>query len=372
MNQIHRMKTATLLALTGLILTACGGGGGGSSAPSNTTPPTSPGNTNNALPPQTSVPATTYPAGSANAQLVAAINAYRGSLGVGLMRQDSTLDVAAQAHANYEQTNLANGAITVLGHDESPTLTGFTGTWPLQRARSAGVPAAEFVGEVVAATYETSTGTTGTDCANQWLDTVYHLQGVTGNSESVGVGIASSVPTPTTPGTSNVCALEVGTSTALSVNPDPNNPADVNTVPDFGGQQFATNLIVHAPYSGETGVPLAMVAETPNPAPDVASPGRPVMVRVNQSAGNKLTVATFQLVDGTGAAVSARILVAPGSVAGSTASVTADPNNTLGSGIAFLLPLAPLKANTTYTVTFSGARDGTPMSTTWSFTTAAQ
>jgi len=96
------------------------------------------------------------------------------------------------------------------------------------------------------------------------------------------------------------------------------------------------------------------------------------MVRVNAAAGNTLTVSNFQLVDKTGAVVSTRILVPQSAVSGSTASVTADPNNGLSPGVAFLLPLAQLKANTKYTVTFSGARDGSPMSTSWSFTTGAQ
>ncbi|MFL9876657.1 CAP domain-containing protein [Paraburkholderia megapolitana] len=373
------LKTTVIAAAASLavLLAACGGGGGGSSAGSGATTPAS-GTSGasapaTALPPQSSVPAATYTSNSPAAQIFTTINGYRQQLGVGQMRQDTVLDTAALAHANYEQANLASGAITGYAHDEASTLPGFTGAWPLQRAQAAGAPKNEWVGEVVGGAYEANPpGTPGTDCANEWLDTVYHLQGVTSNTESMGVGVASSTPTSTTPGVGSTCVLDMGTSTGVGASPDTGNTADTNTVPYAGGQQFAANLIVHAPVSGETGVLTAMHVETPNPAPDVSVPGHPVMVRVNAQKGDTLTVSSFQLVDPNGAIVPARILVPQSAVSGSGAGVTADPNNGLLNGVAFLLPLGSLKANTTYTATFSGSRDGTPMSTSWSFTTGAQ
>lgn len=376
----HLLKTATLAVTTGvaLLLAACGGGGGGDSGGSKTgTPPPvtgTPGGTTppTALPPQSSVPPASYAGNSSAAQVFAAVNAYRQLLGVGQMRQDNSLDTAAVAHANYEQTNLASGAIKGYAHDEASTLPGFTGAWPLHRAQAAGAAKNVWVGEVVGGVYVANPpGTPGTDCVNEWLDTVYHLQGVTGNSESMGVGVVSSTPTSTTPGVGSTCVLDMGTSTGVAASPNPGNATDVNTIPYAGGQQFAADLIVHAPASGETGIATAMHVETPNPAPDLSSPGRPVMVRVNASNGDTLTVSSFQLVDPNGTAVAARILVPQSAVSGSTASVTADLNNGLLNGVAFLLPLSPLKANTTYTATFAGSRGGKPMSTSWSFTTGA-
>lgn len=360
-----------------VLLAGCGGGGGGSSGSGGTTPPASgtPGGSTPpaALPPQSSVPAPTYATASPQSQIFTTVNAYRQLLGVGQMRQDTVLDTAALAHANYEQTNLASGAITGYAHDESSSLPGFTGTGPLQRAQAAGTPKNEWMGEVVGGTYTANPpGTPGNDCANEWIDTVYHLQGITSNTESMGVGVVSSTPTQTTPGVGSTCVLDMGTSTGVTASPDTGNTVDANTVPYAGGQQFATTLIVHAPASGETGVTTTMHVETPNPAPDVSTPGRPVMVRVNAQNADTLTVSSFQLVDPNGTAVPARILVPQSAVSGSGAGVTADPNSGLLNGVAFLLPLAPLKANTTYTVTFAGSRDGTPMSTSWSFTTGAQ
>jgi uncharacterized protein YkwD len=346
-------------------LSACGGGGGdggsngstgASTQPSTPTSPPTPGSSPS-VPPQTSVPAPTYPSDSPRAALFAQLNDYRRALGVGLMKQDAALDKAANAHANYGLQNVQSRAITFLGHDENASLPGFTGAWPLQRAQAAGAPATVWVGEVITGSYGPVVQTTGTDCGSTWINSVYHLQGVTANFESMGVGITTMVTTPPAgqqPAQSAFCVVDMGATTG-------------------GGQQFATNLVVHAPYSDEAGVALALTPnEIPNPAPDLSAPGRPIMVRVNAVDKNTLTVTSFLLVDSAGATVPARILVPQSAVSGSTAAVTSDPNNMLAPGVAFLLPLAALKPSTQYTVTFAGARDGKPMSTTWSFTTGTK
>ena len=101
-------------------------------------------------------------------------------------------------------------------------------------------------------------------------------------------------------------------------------------------------------------------------------PGAPIMLLVNAaSAGDILTVSSFSLTASGGVNVPARIILPSAALTGSIAGATADVNNTLGAGVAFLLPLTALSANTTYTVTFNGARDGKPLSKTWSFTTGA-
>jgi hypothetical protein len=97
------------------------------------------------------------------------------------------------------------------------------------------------------------------------------------------------------------------------------------------------------------------------------------MVQVNAaSAGDVLTVSSFTLTAANGTVVPTRIIVPSAALTGSTASATADVNSgEMQPGHAFLLPLAALTANTTYTVAFSGARDGTPISKTWTFTTGS-
>jgi hypothetical protein len=194
------------------------------------------------------------------------------------------------------------------------------------------------------------------------LDTVYHLQNVTSNQQTIGIGFrqsSGSYPNYT-------CVLDFGETAGVSGAPQ------ANAVYVTGGQQMPTAAIAHAPLVNETNVPLAMIAEDVNPAPDIAAPGRPIMVRVNAAnAGDVLTVSSFTLTAANGTVVAARIIVPSAALTGSTTTATADMNGLLAPGVAFLLPLAPLTANTTYTVAFNGARDGTPISTTWMFTTGS-
>src|SRR3981189_3546107 len=63
-------------------------------------------------------------------------------------------------------------------------------------------------------------------------------------------------------------------------------------------------------------------------APDIAAPGRPIMVRVNAAnAGDVLTVSSFTLTAANGTVVAARIIVPSAALTGSSAGVTADVNN---------------------------------------------
>ncbi|CAN7785336.1 CAP domain-containing protein [Caballeronia sp. LjRoot34] len=356
----------TALAIAGsLVLAACGGGGGGGSnsaapASSASSPPAT---TSGAVAVQTSVPAPTYGTGTMQASAFSTLNAYRLSMGVGEVAQDPILDTSAMAHALYLDSNLANGNLTALSHDEVSTFANYYSATPLSRAQLAGAPATEWIGEDIAAGYpQTSAAAYGSNCVNIYLDTVYHLQSVTSNQQTIGIGFqqnSGSYPNYS-------CVLDFGETAGVSGAPQ------ANSFNASGGQQMPTTTIAHSPLVNEPNVALAMMKEDVNVAPDIAAPGRPIMVLVNAAnAGDVLTVSSFTLTAANGAVVAARIIVPSAALTGSSAGVTADVNNALFQGVAFLLPLAPLTANTTYTATFSGARDGTPISATWSFTTAA-
>ncbi|UMY33529.1 CAP domain-containing protein [Burkholderia contaminans] len=380
MNGQGKKFSLTLISmLVAGALAACGGGGGDGGGSTGGNPSTgnggNTGGTNppansSALPPQTSVPAATYPDQSATATLYAAINSYRQALGVGLLRQDVSLDAAASAHAKYEQTNLLSGALQALGHDEASTLPGYTGAWPLLRAQAAGAPKSQFVSEVVAANFGASgDAANALGCWSQLVNTVYHLVSVTANTESVGVGVATPLQASNP---AYFCVMDLGTSTGLTRSPNPTSAVDLNASPSEGGQQVDANLVVTSPFDGESNVATRMTAESPNPASDLSQPGRPIMVRVNSAQSNKLTTSSFQLTDASGAVVATRLLLPASAVSGSVSGAVADPNNLLPAGTAFLIPTAPLQPNTRYTVTFAGARDGSARSKTWSFTTGAQ
>ncbi|MDQ7980365.1 CAP domain-containing protein [Paraburkholderia sp. SARCC-3016] len=364
---MKQKKTSALTAMaiaSAVVLAACGGGGGdstGATAPASS--PSGGSSPQTSIPPQTSVPPTTFPATTMQAAAFAQLNAYRLSMGVGELKQDPILDTAAQAQALYLDSNLVNGSITVLDHNEVSTLANFYATTPLDRARKAGAPVTEYIGEDISAGLpQASASAFASDCVTGLLDTVYHQADLTNNAETIGIGFQQM-----NAATLYACALVSGETTGVSGAPI------ANGLLISGGQQLPTNAVAHAPLSNETGVSLAMEAENTNPAPDVPNPGRPIMVRVNAAnPGDVLTVSSFTLTAAGGAVVPARIIVPAAAVTGSASGVTADPNNLLPPGVAFLLPLTPLSANTTYIVSFTGDRDGTPVSPqSWSFTTGA-
>jgi hypothetical protein len=331
-----------------LALSACGGGGGSSN--SQQTSAAAPSTNSGSL--QTSVATPTYTNGSMQAQTFAQLNSYRQSMGVGLLSQDAFLDTAANAHALYLATNMGNGTINALTHTEVSSNAAYYGDTPPSRAQKAGAPSTESIGEDVAAWLLNSPPTASVDAANclpELLDSVYHLTSVTDTFQTVGIGLGSADGSKLmASGIMNACTLDFGQSAS--------------------GQQMPTNTIAHVPLSNETNVFLQMFPESPNPAADLTSPGRPIMVRVNAaSQGDSLTVSSFTLTTSSGTVVPARIIVPSQALAGSTSSATADVNGKLPAGVVFLLPLAPLSASTTYTVSFSGARDGTPVSVAWSF-----
>ncbi|RKT10647.1 hypothetical protein B0G69_8081 [Paraburkholderia sp. RAU2J] len=366
MNKTFKLTAVSFAAA--IALSACGGGGGGSSssgaaAPASgaSAPTTSPAG---ATTPQTSVPAPTYSASTMQQATFAQLNAYRLAMGVGELAQDPILDTSAQAHALYLDSNLASGKLTALAHNEDSSFANYYGDTPLSRAQKAGAPVTEWIGEVVAAGLPQTSGTAyGTDCLRQYLNTVYHLQSVTANQQSIGIGFQQSF------GSYPIysCVLDFGQTSGVSGTPMTNG---LNVA---AGQILPVGSIAHSPLSNETGVALAMVAEAPNPAPDLTAPGRPIMVRVNAAnQGDVLTVTSFTLTSSSGTAVPARVIVPSAALTGSTGA-TADVNNAFFPGVVVLLPLAPLAANTTYNVSFSGSRDGTPLNNnqplTWTFTT---
>ncbi|WP_354678232.1 CAP domain-containing protein [Cupriavidus plantarum] len=338
--------------LTGLVASALGVGSATASAPIGDAPvgsASSPALGNFTL--RKSVSDPTYAKDSGHLALFKAINALRERLGVGLLIQDSTLDAAAQAHAVYLSSN------SLAQHDEAVENPDFYEVSPLSRARKAGAPAAQWVGEVVAAAKGGSDNDIGERCFRQLYHTVYHLQSLVGNQESVGVGYSHRGALGL-----NLCVLDFGTSTAAQADPAPNG------VPYVGGQHFDVGLLVTVPRNGETDVDPAFNAdsESPDPAPDLKAPGRPLMVYANGAFGEILSVEAFKIVNSDGVAVPARILVSPAAKSnGSEGLADAYVRN----NAAFLLPLAQLAARETYTATFSGRRAGKPVSFSWSFKT---
>lgn len=351
MQEIWKTGITAIAIASTLALVACGGGGdGGSSATPSTTQPTpsTPTPTPTPSTPQTpdaastaaSVPAGTYASTDERLKLFNLLNTFRSQIGVGMLRQDPQLDIAAQAHVSYM---VANGVTD--GHVEDPAKASFYAAYPRDRATKAGVPATTWVGETISGTG------TAADCLGIITNSVYHLMAVTGNQETVGLGFNS------------LFVMNFGTITGQVGTPT------LNAIPIGGGQQMAASSIAYTPIDGTTVDRFADSGESPRPAPDIARPGHPLMVRVRaDQMSDVLSVAAFKLVDSTGADVPGRILIAPNAQSASSVSGVATDTN-LNPGVAFFLPLSPLGSNQTYTATFSGARNGVPISKSWSFKT---
>lgn len=332
------ISVAALLALAG-----CGGGGdsGGGSAPIVVPPAT-------VTPPSSVAPATDVPAASYTdnrLQLFAQLNDFRAAVGVGKLRQDPKLDIAAQAHADYMKANL------VVAHEELATNTAYYEATPRSRATKAGVDTAQWISEIASGT--TILPVSQVAVCMRMTNTVYHLQGMTGPVETVGLGLNDWS-----------CSIDMAVVTLGGVSGTP----PTNSQPVGNGQQMAANAIGVAPVEGST-VDGAMVAEIPQPAPDITAPGHPLMVRVRvDTFADVLTVSNFSLVDNLGATIPGRVLVATGALAGSTVN-GAQSDAMLYPGVAFFMPLSPLAAGKTYTATFAGARNGVAISKSWTFKT---
>src|SRR5262249_46486758 len=145
--------------------------------------------------------------------------------------QDPILDTSADKHATYLATNLQNGNLTALSHDENPSFPGFFAATPLARADLAGAPATEWITEDVSAdALQADAASTASNCVGGLFATVYHLQSMTGPQETVGVGIEQNSTTFT-------CVLDFGQTTGVFGTPV------ANQIRQGAGQQMPTTAI---------------------------------------------------------------------------------------------------------------------------------
>lgn len=325
----HKLLAAALLSA---FLAACGGGGGGgdsaSSSPDAGTPaPTTPPTTEPAddAPPQTSVPAPVY----ASAHRLEAFNRFneiRQAAGLGLLRQNAQLDVAAQGHSDYLSLN------DMTGHYQSPGHNGFTGADVWARARAAGYSAASTADEVLGTVPGDGPGASYIDGL---ISTPYHRMAMLEyRPDELGVGHSGEFP--------QNMVFNTG-----------RNP----------GQGAPDRLFVIWPTDGAAGVVTAGGPESPDPIPENnGSPyGYPVSIQSHEL--KELSVTSFTLEDAAGNIVDAKLL-----------HHSTDANLSTrfrARHFAALIGRSPLMANTTYTARFTGAVDGQTITHTWSFTTGS-
>lgn len=339
------MKNSTFLlsvlaTAAALSLSACGGGGSesgtnnGTSGPSaNPTPAPTPSPTS--IAPTTSVPTPTY----SDARLSAynALNSLRQKMGVGLLKQDLVLDVAAENHLTYAKAN------NTISHTETQSLSGFTGATPYDQVVAAGGSANQWIGQVLGKAGYVD----GAECIGSFMHSVYHLQGLTSNQETTGIAFHDSM-----------CVINFAVVTGAN--------GGGYGLPQYGGQQLSANTFAYYPLDNDSVVgSFTPASESPNPASDLTTAGTPIMFRVSAPvASDVLTVSSFTLTGPGGASVPVRVLVPTAAKAGSNVSAVADVN--LFAGVVFMLPTQALSAGQ-YTATFAGARNGVSITKSWSF-----
>jgi uncharacterized protein YkwD len=315
-------------------LAACGGGGGGggSTPPVAVTP----------VPPVTNPPVTPPSDVDPNAPVLTNniavdgrnwINYRRTQLGIPTVAQNAQIDIAALGHSEYQRIN----GIT---HTQDPSKQGFTGATLKDRLNAAGwtVPSAGFAyGEVISAT----TSMDGAFMAEELITAIFHRFVIFQPMfKEIGTGAAST--------SANYTYFTA----------------------DFGardgwGTGIPRGTVVVWPFDGQTKVTTNFFSdfEAPDPIPDVGinEVGYPISVEANLD--HVLTVQTFTVRPRGGSDLTVRLL-APGS-----------NNGEVPLYGAAIIPMTPLKAATTYDVTFVGTATTTnPAGTvqinrTWSFTT---
>jgi hypothetical protein len=340
-------KLLSLLSLTVIAasLSACGGGGGGTAVP--------PAAFSDLI---VAVPASSFGA-SANGSAFDRINQIRLGAGAGKLAQSSALDLAAKNHTGYfmQNSGLDGAYIGSLhegvlgGHYEDPANRGFYGKTAQERATKAG-----YVGK--ASELISFGAANSADCVESLENSVYHLaQIISPLYVDVGISFESSSAGGT------VCAIELGLpSTTL-------------------GQMPAAGNVANYPYAGQTAVAPTFhnQAEAPIPAPDLSSAGHPVAVSLYSMAaptltGSDIVVKAFSMTSNGGVPVAVRVLARPGVISTMPNGLAVTTDDAIAdAGVVFLLPTAPLAANTVYTVTFAATLKGASVNKDWSFTTGA-
>ena len=343
----YRARSSVALFCAALMLQSCGGGGGGSASGSG-------GATQSSgvyyslpvsVPLNSSVPTPSYPAGSFALGYFDTLNQIRGLVGVGLLAQNTSLDVASQHHADYTSMNYdpatMNGVIDpttglLYAHSEDVGKPLFYAPTPQQRDTLAGYQ--NTTSEVGVSTYSNDSygGISG---VQEQMNTVYHRAAILSDQPRF-IGIGSNSTSTASP--SYGWSFE---DTGMVLNPA--------TLPAGAMAFYPTpNGTMKAPF-WETSW------EQPSPLPSVPTTqhlGGGISVQVG--GFDSIAVTTFTLTDASG-----------NNVPVYQENPATDSSGYLPGNIAFIIPQAPLNLATSYTTRFVGTDNGTTISRTWTFNT---
>lgn len=252
------------------------------------------------------------------------VNYYRSLAGVASVHNHTTVLDAAQNHANYHMANYADPSAWEFGvHGEVGGKPGYTGKWPYDRMKAAEYPwfgSAEvmhFLGDALAS-------------VDGWMSTVYHRVVLLEPSLTC-AGYGS--------GSNNETAVDV-----------------MNLGIGAAGENLLTGSTPYPlayPTDRQEGVPVEWNgSESPDPLP--AGVTRPVGYPFTlQGVMGKLVVEWAEMRDGDG----------------QTVAVHPNPPLCPEFNCFAMIPIQPLSARMTYTVSAQGSVDGVAFSRSWSFTT---
>jgi uncharacterized protein YkwD len=330
---------AVIVAASVAGLAGCGGGDDGPSRASGSG--AAPGASASTAP-TTAVAPATYAQGSEELAAFNFLNGERGRCGFGLLAQNTRLDAAAKAHADYQLIN------NVFSHFEDPAAfpTGFTGASMVQRYAFQGYTGlGGAVDEISGLNGTASKAGFGVQGIRTLLNAPYHLKGLVSGMREAGLAVRSSSDTGTS---SPRVILQWNGAYAGAAGPQGIAAADVLTYP----------------CDGTTGATRALTNESPEPVPgrDLRANPLGTTVYIATRAGNTLAITGVTMTNTrTGAPVSLR----------SAVTAASDPQREYAGNEAYVAADAPLDANTAYQVTVSGANNGAAFTRTFTFTTGS-
>jgi virginiamycin B lyase len=249
------------------------------------------------------------------------VNYYRTLTGLPPVQLDKALDLAAQAHADY------NALAGVLGHTETLGNPGFTGANPAARTLYFGYSQGG---------WEDAAEVGATASVDTWMFSVYHRQPIMIYAlTDAGLGVSY---------------LNGQTQSVLDMGSNHSTPP-------------ANRVISTYPVNNQTEVQTFWnVGEIPSPVPQYPTVGPPISLHIAQPATATASLAasaTGTLTDATGHPVNISFLMPAN-----------DPNQLLVGDNFYIVPLQPLTVSSAYTANISGTdTQGAPFNQTWTFTT---
>lgn len=313
---LRRFPRQALPALSlSVLLAACGGGDSDSTNTAASTAPSVAVGTPGFIAPQST--------GDTATDGFNWFNYRRQIVGLQPFTRNSQVDAAAKNHSNYQAVN------DTITHDEEFGKQGFTGSAPATRLMSAGyrfAPSAAY-GEVISSTSSSS----GFSAAEDLVTAIYHRFVIF-----------------------DPVFREAGAGSARSSRGSTYFTSDFVAAGFNGG--LGRGNIVSYPAAGQQEVPLNFFSdnELPDPVPSANEVGYPISVHADITSILKVKSFTVQ---------------PHGAAPLQVQSLTHDNDPETPESAAAIIPIAILKPETVYDVTFSGTVDGINVDRSWSFTT---